>query len=519
MFVIRAVCATAIWVVVLSTRLFAQDVTLISPDRSVEISGTLLGFDGDYYRVDTVYGELTVDGSGVLCEGPGCPNLLDFVADLRLSGAASMGTVLMPALLESFAAKANLRAQRVSENMALVQYELRNRGDGRLVARFHFRNTTTDEGFADLLANEADIVMALREIRPPEATRAEEAGLGDLRLPGRTRVLALDALVPIVAPDNPLAAISTTDLAGVFTGKLTNWAQLGGPDAEITAYLRDARSGLGQATTDLLMAPIGASIGAGVQRRDSDSALEQAVVNDPFGIGLVAQSALRQAKPLALMGACGFQLSAARRSVKTEDYPLTTPMFLYVPARRLPKVARDFLTYLRSAPAQLVIRRAGFVDQTPEEIPINAQGQRLANAIVQAGPEVDLGELQRMLAVLGPLQRLTTTFRFGAGSARLDAQSSSNVQQLAQALEGGFYDARRLVFVGFSDGDGPARTNREIALQRAEAVRSAVLEAAETANLDRIEMQVDAFGEALPMACDDSAWGRQVNRRVEVWVR
>jgi phosphate transport system substrate-binding protein len=130
-----------------------------------------------------------------------------------------------------------------------------------------------------------------------------------------------------------------------------------------------------------------------------------------------------------------------------------------------------------------------------------------------------LAELQRMLAVLGPLQRLTTTFRFGAGSARLDAQSSSNVQQLAQALEAGFYDARRLVFVGFSDGEGPARTNREIALQRAQAVRSAVLEAAETANLDRIEMQVDAFGEALPMACDDSAWGRQVNRRVEVWVR
>jgi phosphate transport system substrate-binding protein len=32
-------------------------------------------------------------------------------------------------------------------------------------------------------------------------------------------------------------------------------------------------------------------------------------------------------------------------------------------------------------------------------------------------------------------------------------------------------------------------------------------------------MAVDAFGEAMPMACDDTAWGRQVNRRVEVWVR
>jgi phosphate transport system substrate-binding protein len=42
---------------------------------------------------------------------------------------------------------------------------------------------------------------------------------------------------------------------------------------------------------------------------------------------------------------------------------------------------------------------------------------------------------------------------------------------------------------------------------------------AETARLDRIDMSVDAFGEAMPMACDETAWGRQVNRRVEVWVR
>ena len=43
--------------------------------------------------------------------------------------------------------------------------------------------------------------------------------------------------------------------------------------------------------------------------------------------------------------------------------------------------------------------------------------------------------------------------------------------------------------------------------------------AAVTANLERVDLGVDAFGEAMPMACDDSDWGRQVNRRVEVWVR
>ena len=50
----------------------AQDVTLTSRDGKVEISGTLLGFDGEFYRLQSEYGELTVDGSGVSCEGPGC---------------------------------------------------------------------------------------------------------------------------------------------------------------------------------------------------------------------------------------------------------------------------------------------------------------------------------------------------------------------------------------------------------------------------------------------------------------
>ena len=71
----------------LSTALLAQDVTLTSPDGQVELSGTLLGFDGEFYRIETVYGELTVDGSGVRCEGPACPNLQDFVAEVSLSGS------------------------------------------------------------------------------------------------------------------------------------------------------------------------------------------------------------------------------------------------------------------------------------------------------------------------------------------------------------------------------------------------------------------------------------------------
>ncbi|WP_174232022.1 substrate-binding domain-containing protein [Roseovarius sp. EL26] len=497
----------------------AQDVNLTSHDGQIEITGDLLGFDGEFYRVDTVYGELTVDGSGVICSGPGCPNLENYVARLTFSGAPVVGRVLMPALIEAFAIRNDFEVRRDNLQDGQFLYALMARDSDALLAEFTFHLTNTDEGFADLLANEADVVMAVREVRPEEVVRARERGLGDLTAQGRSRVIALDALVPVVAPDNPVQEITPLQLSQVLAGQISNWRNLGGVDAPIDLHVRDQVSGLGQATFDQLLVPVEQGLRDDVYRHTSNLALTEAVTNGPFSLGVTSRSEPGDSRELALSGACGFALKASRTAMKTEDYPLTAPLFLYFPALRLPKIGREFVNYLNDPSAQLVIRRAGFVDQNPEEIAVNVQGDRFANAIAQAGKDVDLAELQRMVQALTPLQRLTTTFRFEAGSSRLDAQSRSNVLQLAHAMESGAYDARRLVFVGFSDGEGGAAANRDIAMRRAETVRQAVETAAETADLSGIGLETHAFGEAMPMACDDSAWGRQVNRRVEVWVR
>jgi phosphate transport system substrate-binding protein len=145
----------------------AQDVTVKSPDGQVELSGTLLGFDGEFYRLDTVYGEMPIDGSGVRCEGPACPNLQDFVAEISISGSAKMGAVLMPALIEEFGLRNGFRTERVPEEPARFTYQFLNETTNKLVADFQFCVTNTDEGFADLLANEADIVMACMKFGHP----------------------------------------------------------------------------------------------------------------------------------------------------------------------------------------------------------------------------------------------------------------------------------------------------------------------------------------------------------------
>lgn len=513
-----AFCAVFFLLCTVST-VAAQDVMLTSRDGRIELSGTLLGFDGDFYRVETEFGELTIDGSGVDCAGPGCPNLENFVAELQFSGSATMGDILLPALINAFAARNGFIAVRQNDDDNQFTFTLTDNRTEKTLARFRFRASNTDEGFADLLADEADIVMSLREMRPEERQRAREAGLGDMTGPNRSRVLALDAVVPVVSPLNPVRAISPLSLAQVFAGKITNWKALGGADAPIDLHLPDESSGLAQAISDQVMRPAILALASDITRHAFPADLADAVAGDAFAIGITTYAEQRNTEVLTLAGSCGFALDVSRRTIKTEDYPLTAPMFLYFPARRLPQAARDFLAFTRSPTAQIVIRRAGFVNQTAEEIPVEVQGNRFTNAITVAGTEIPLQELQRMTATLKPMARLSTTFRFEAGSIRLDAQSRSNVQQLARALELGQYDARRLLFVGFSDGQGAALANREIALRRAETVRRAVTSAAITANLDRVTLDIDAFGEAMPMACDDSAWGRQANRRVEVWVR
>ncbi|MGI3164253.1 phosphate ABC transporter substrate-binding/OmpA family protein [Pseudooceanicola sp. 200-1SW] len=516
---LRAAIFAALFLLPLATWVRAQDVTLTSRDGNVELSGDLLGFDGEFYRLQTEFGVLTLDGSGVLCDGPGCPDLTDYVARITISGAETVGEVLMPALVEGFGLRAGYAVRREELGPGQVLYTLTERAGGRVAGEFTIHSHTTDRGFAELIEAGADLVMALREVRETELEAARAAGLGDLTQKGRARVLALDALVPIVAPGNPVQRLTMPQLADVFAGRITNWQDLGGADAPIVPHLRDLTSGLGQVVQDRLLRPGGAGLAAGAVQHDSDEDLLKAVLADPFAIGLSSASEVGAAAGLALSGACGFTLQATRRNAKTEDYPMTAPVFLYQPAVRLPKLARDFLAYTRDPQAQYVIRRAGFVDQLPEEVAIDDQGDRFANAIAQAGDEVPLAELQRMVTTLTGMKRLTTSFRFRAGSTRLDAQSLSNVRMMARALESGQFDGREVLLIGFSDGDGSAEANLRISAERAETVRRAVLAAAETADLSRVTLGTDTFGEAMPMACDDSDWGRQVNRRVEVWLR
>ncbi len=497
----------------------ADEVRLMAPDGSVIVDGRLVGFDGEFYEVETVYGPLTLDASRVLCEGASCPDPDQFSPRVRVSGAAAMGGRLLPAMIEAFSAQNGYSAERIVESDAAFTYVLREPGAARPAVEFRFNLSNSDQGIEDLLAGRSDMALSTRPMLAEEIARGDAAGIGPMEGPGRARVVALDGLVAIVRNDNPLATISLRDTVRAFAGEITSWSELGGPDVPITLHLRDNMSGTAQRFADLMKSGYGVSPTATILRHATNEDLSLAMMADPFALGVTVLSDVGNARVLPLSGPCGYPSRASAEAFKTEDYPLTAPLFAYLPVKRLPKVARDFLAFAQSPAAASAARLAGFVDQSPDLVPMERQGLRLANAVRELGRSARVNDLRDMMDLLIDADRLTVTYRFRDGSSDLEPQSLSNVDLLAEGIARGEFDGRTVSFVGFSDGRGDAAQNRRLSERRAEAVRDAVLDVAGPAVAARVTFEAVGYGEALPIACDDVEWGQRINRRVEVWVR
>ncbi|CAM4014991.1 OmpA family protein [Palleronia rufa] len=473
--------------------LWAGEVRLLK-DGTTVATGERLGFDGRYYRLLGPYGEVTLDGAALICEGD-CGAV---VPRIRISGEGGVVAAILPPLLETYARRRRYDLSiSVDEGRDIYAFAR----DGDAVGEIALSPTSSAEGMADLIADAADLAVSLRPVTVPERDMARLAGRGDLTQPGRIAILALDALVPVVRLGSDRTTITLPDLRAAAEGA-----------GALHLPARD--TGAGEALAARLPWFYPATGGMAVEH-DDPAAVAAAVADTPGALGVTLFSALGDAQALALTGPCGAVAAARVATIKAEDYPLTLPVFLYAPARRLTGIGRDFVDYATSPAAQPVIRRAGLIDQFPEAIPFAGQGDRLGRAILAAGPEVPLDRLRAMVSDLIGLTRLSLSFRFENGSTRLDAQSAANVSLLAEALERGLFDGRRLLFAGFSDGDGPASGNRSLSVRRARAVRDAVAEAVPAPD---VRLDAAGYGEALPMACDETLWGQRVNRRVEVWL-
>ena len=497
----------------------AQVVTLRSfDDNSFSMTGNLTGFDGETYQLSTALGPILLNISNVTCEGADCPDLLANIDEFAIAGSSTIGAELMPALLEAYAFSmdGDLVVDVLSGSQ--VKYTVLDSA-GEMYTTITLDLGNSDGAFSALENGDAYIGLSSRRVRDGERSRFLRLGKGNLTSAAQERILALDGMAIAINPKNPIQTLSLDQISDIFAGNLTNWREIGGLDEPIHVYRRSDSSGATQVFENLVMAPTRRALSNTAFILEDNAAVSDSVARDRNGIGITGFADERSASILSLRSVCGQVANPTNFSIKTEEYPMSRRLFMYVSGGRLPEKVEEFLNFATSDAVQDIIERNGFVSQNVSTASLNDQGRRLAHALMGERDRASLELLQDMVGFLLDAERISLTFRFKSGSVAPDNRALVDIDRLAEMVRRGDFEGKRLMIIGFADSIGAINENQRLSQARAESVRDVLVEAVGQGNLGTVQFTPFGYGKLSPIGCNETEDGRDSNRRVEIWVR
>ncbi|HSC84366.1 MAG TPA: substrate-binding domain-containing protein [Pseudomonas sp.] len=413
---------------------------------------------------------------------------------LRIQGSNTIGAKLGPALVKGLFEQQGMRNVRIAatptENEQQVMAEDEQGRTLSVTVAAHGSGT----GFVALQDGSADLAASSRPIKDAEAKSLE--GLGDMRSLAAEQVIAIDGLAIILNPANPLAALSTEQLARIFAGEVRTWEEIGGRGGAITLYARDDKSGTYDTFKELVLAAHGKTLAANAKRFESSDQLSDGVSQDPSGIGFIGLPYIRQSKALAIADGESQPMLPSATLIATEDYPLSRRLFFYNPPGTSNTWVQALVQFAHSPQGQAIVEKSGFIAQT-------VQAVKVASSPTMPHDYRQLTE---------QAQRLSVNFRFQEDSATLDNKAQHDVDRVLEYLKSQDKLHHQVVLVGFGDPKSDPARAALLSKLRAMAVRR------ELAKGGVIFRDITGLGEQLPVAANSGDEGRLKNRRVEVWV-
>lgn len=501
----------------------AEQVTLQSADGATSVTGDLVDFTGDVYVVKTSTGEMEISAAEVTCEGAGCPSEdadpEPVEADYHIAGSDTVGLSLMPLLLESYASSLNAVPETIDTGVEHQFFTniIGDDGFGDPVGSFLVTATGSSDGFRGLIAETAELGMSSRPIRPQEARTLADAGAGDMSLPAQEHIIAIDSLIVVVNPDNPVDTLSMDQLRGIFSGTIQNWSEVGGPDEPIQVMSRNESSGTRAVFSSRIFGENVPELPASTQIVAGNGEMAEGVASTLGGIGYVGYAYRDLAKPLNLISDCGLETEPTAFATRTEDYPLQRFLYLYSRQDMLTETISDFIDFTVSNEADLVVAKSGFISLAVEQADQNLEGVRGRQLLATDVSDAESAVMREMLAEMLAYDRLSTTFRFRTGSSSLTPRGRDNLKRLEEYLAAQ-PEGTEILFVGFTDDVGSFNSNRSLSIGRAEQVANEFRQYVGD-RLPNVQIGVQGFGEVAPSTCNTNELGRSINRRVEVWIK
>ena len=209
---------------------------------------------------------------------------------------------------------------------------------------FTYNPTGSGSGIKAVQEGRCDIGLSSRALKAEE----KEAGL-------KETVLAYDGIAIIVNPENPVSDLTLEQIAEIYTGRITNWKDLGGNDAEIVLIGREAGSGTRDGFESIVDVKDSCKY---AQELTATGAVISAVEANPLAIGYASLSAVGDT--VAMVTVEGVECS--EDTVKDGSYEVQRP-FVFVTNKSvtLSEQAQAFVDFATSKDAADLIRTAGAV--------------------------------------------------------------------------------------------------------------------------------------------------------------
>ena len=216
-------------------------------------------------------------------------------------------------------------------------------------------------GLSSLISGTCDMAMSSRNIKEKETGLAKQKGIN----PNEIKV-ALDGLAVIVNPNNPVNRLTTDQLAAIFTGRVTNWKELGGRDEKIVILSREVNSGTHVYFKEHVLRKNDPNskeeFAPNALMLSSSQAIADEVAGNPAAIGYYGMGYIsKKQKPLAIAKDEKSEYEAPTiENVVNGKYPISRPLFLYTNGTP-DGLVKKFIDFALSKEGQDIVLATDFV--------------------------------------------------------------------------------------------------------------------------------------------------------------
>ena len=256
--------------------------------------------------------------------------------------------VLMAAMLTAGCVAEDVRGTVATDGSTSMEKVIGALGESFTLAhqnvQFTYNPTGSGSGIKAVQEGRCDIGLSSRTLK-------EEEKAGGLK----ETVLALDGIAMIVNKDNPVEDLTLAQISDIYTGKITNWKEVGGRDAAIVLVGREAGSGTRDGFETVTDTRDACNYR---QELTSTGDVIASVSQNPDAIGYASLAAVKDTVKLLNVGG----VTPTEDTVRDGVYALQRPFVLVTREdTELSAAAQSFFDYATSVEAADVIAAAGAV--------------------------------------------------------------------------------------------------------------------------------------------------------------